>query len=344
MIGMGAMGSAVAKSLLSSGAEIVTCLEGRSAATRNRAIAAGIRDVDMTTVLGADIILSIVPPSQALAVADHIATAMRSRHSAGIFVDCNAISPGTMAKVADAFGPSGPKVLDGCIIGGPPVPGKHGPRFYVSGGANEVVQILAEYGLDARVLDGDIGASSALKMCYAGINKGLTGLATAMLSAAAKSGADQALIAELAESQSQLLAKLSTTIPDMYPKAYRWVAEMEEIAGFLGEDDPGAEIFSGMARVFGDMAADQSSGGNMAASLSRMLEQPSSDGSINRYDALSNGNFDAGSKSLQPLPSAPKRNDREELDSELEEGFERGFPDSDPVSVTVTSIPGHTRS
>jgi 3-hydroxyisobutyrate dehydrogenase-like beta-hydroxyacid dehydrogenase len=344
VIGMGAMGSAVAKSLLSSGAEIVTYLEGRSAATRDRAIAAGIRDVDMTTMLEANIILSIVPPSQALTVADHVATAMRCTSSEGIFIDCNAISPLTMAKVADAFGADGAKVLDGCIIGGPPEPGKRGPRFYVSGGAKDVVPVLVEYGLDARVLDSDIGASSALKMCYAGINKGLTGLATAMLLAAAKSGADQALMAELADSQSQLLSKFSTTIPDMYPKAYRWVAEMQEIAGFLGVNDPGAEIFSGMAGVFDNMAGDQSSGGNLAAHLTRILEQQSTDGSINRYDALSNGNFDKGSEGLEPVPSARESNDREQLEVELEEGLEDSFPASDPVSATFTSIPGRTRT
>jgi 3-hydroxyisobutyrate dehydrogenase-like beta-hydroxyacid dehydrogenase len=340
VIGMGAMGSAVAKSLLSSGAEIVTYLEGRSSSTRKRAIAAGIRDVDITTMLDADIILSIVPPSQALAVADYVATAMRSRNSVSIYIDCNAISPQTMTKVAETFGAGGPKVLDGCIIGGPPMPGKRGPRVYISGGANKVVPILVEYGLDARVLDGDIGASSALKMCYAGINKGLTGLATAMIMAAAKSGADQALMAELAESQSELLAKFSTTIPDMYPKAYRWVAEMQEIAEFLGEDGPGAEVFSGMADVFGHMAADQSSGGNMAATLSRVLEQRPTDASINRYDALSNGNFDQRSERPDSVPSARNSDDRDELQDRLESGF----PASDPASTIVTSIPGRTRT
>lgn len=340
VIGMGAMGSAVARSLLSSGAEIVTYLEGRSSATKERAVAAGIRDVDITTMLDADIILSIVPPSQALAVADYVATAMRSRNSVGIYIDCNAISPQTMTKVAETFGAGGPKVLDGCIIGGPPMPGKCGPRVYISGGANKVVPILVDYGLDARVLDGDIGASSALKMCYAGINKGLTGLATAIILAAAKSGADQALMAELAESQSQLLAKFSTTIPDMCPKAYRWVAEMQEIAEFLGEDDPGAEIFWGMAGVFDYMAADQSSDGNMAATLSRMLEQRPTDGSINRYDALSNGNFDQGSKGPDSVPSARNTDDRDELEDRLESGF----PASDPASTTFTGIPERTRT
>jgi hypothetical protein len=66
-------------------------------------------------------------------------------------------------------------------------------------------------------------------------------------------------------------------------------------------------------------------------------------GSVNRYDALSNGNFDEGSKGLEPLPSARTTHDQGVLEEELEEGLEDSFPASDPVSATVTSIPGNRR-
>jgi hypothetical protein len=62
-------------------------------------------------------------------------------------------------------------------------------------------------------------------------------------------------------------------------------------------------------------------------------------GSINRYDALSNGNFDEGSKGLEAIPSARTSRDSELLEEELEEGLETSFPASDPVSATVSSIP-----
>jgi hypothetical protein len=63
-------------------------------------------------------------------------------------------------------------------------------------------------------------------------------------------------MAELSESLPDVDRKLSGSIPDMYAKAYRWVAEMQEIADFLGEDDPAATIFRGMADVFSRMASD----------------------------------------------------------------------------------------
>ena len=65
------------------------------------------------------------------------------------------------------------------------------------------------------------------------------------------------------------------------------------------------------------------------------------DGSINRYDALSNGNFDEGSKGLIGQPSARLAGDRQTLEEELDEGLEDSFPASDPVSATVSSIPAN---
>jgi len=59
-----------------------------------------------------------------------------------------------------------------------------------------------------------------------------------------------ALKAELAASQPQLLAMLQKRVPDMVPKAYRWVAEMEEIAAyFAGLPSQGAG-YEGAARLY----------------------------------------------------------------------------------------------
>jgi 3-hydroxyisobutyrate dehydrogenase-like beta-hydroxyacid dehydrogenase len=80
------------------------------------------------------------------------------------------------------------------------------------------------------VLDGPVGAASALKMSYAGITKGLVALSSAMMLAATRAGAAEGLRRELERSQPQLLAWFSRMVPPMYDKAYRWVGEMEEIA------------------------------------------------------------------------------------------------------------------
>lgn len=270
VIGAGAMGSAVAGRLVENGAKVLTYLEGRSAATIERAKAVGMEPVGLNDIAGAGIILSIVPPASAITVAEQVAAAIRHRGTKTTFIDCNAISPQTMTQVAAIFGSDCGVVLDGSIIGGPPKSGHKGPKLYVCGDAANSSAVLSERGLDVRRIDGSIGAASALKMSYAGITKGVTGLGTAMLLAAVRSGADEALKRELQDSQPDLYAKLQQGIPDMYPKAYRWVAEMEEIAEFLGEDDPASLIFKGMAGLYRKMAEDRENGGLLAGQLDKL--------------------------------------------------------------------------
>ncbi|KAA1178932.1 NAD(P)-dependent oxidoreductase [Rhizobium tropici] len=270
VIGAGAMGSAIGRRLVENGARVVTYLEGRSASTIERAKAAGMGAVNLAAIAASRLILSIVPPAEAVSVARQIAIELRRSGSKTTFIDCNAISPKTMAEVAAIFGSDCGVVLDGCIIGGPPKPGQKGPKLYVSGDTANNSGVLVEHGLQVRRIDGPLGAASALKMCYAGINKGVTGLGTAMLLAAIHSGADAALKRELQESLPDLDAKFAHGIPDMYPKAYRWIAEMEEISDFLGEDDPAALIFKGMAGLYRKMASDREDGGLLAGRLDKL--------------------------------------------------------------------------
>jgi 3-hydroxyisobutyrate dehydrogenase-like beta-hydroxyacid dehydrogenase len=228
----------------------------------------------------AALILSIVPPAEAIGVAGLVAEISSELQAPPPFIDLNAIAPKTMQALAARFGGSGVEVLDGAIIGGPPAPGKPGPTLYISGDSAERSRLLEDYGLKVRRLDGPLGAASALKMCYAGINKGFIGLSAAMLLAASRSGAAESLKAELAESLPDVDRKLSKSIPDMYPKAYRWVAEMQEIADFLGGDDPAATIFRGMADVFARLADDVEGSRMLVSQLDEILGSPDIGGAM----------------------------------------------------------------
>src|ERR1700728_4730272 len=232
----GAMGSAISARLVEHGARVLTSLDGRSAATAERARAAGMEDVSPETIATADIILSIVPPGQAVALAEGFVTLLSESRHKPVFIDCNALSPETKTQVAATLAQTGCDVIDGAIIGSPPRPGEKGPRFYVSGEERGRASVLRKLGLDLRQIDGPIGAAAALKMSYAGISKGLTAIGAAMLLGASRSGSSRELHKELSESLPHLLSRFEEGIPDMYPKAYRWVAEMREIAAFLSED------------------------------------------------------------------------------------------------------------
>lgn len=254
VLGQGAMGSAVAGRMVATGIDVVSVLDGRSAATRKRAEAAGVRAGTWSDLESADVVLSIVPPSEAPAVAARVADIAASRPGR-LFADCNAVSPQTMQDVARLFTGTRDRVVDAGIIGGPP---KDGARtvIYASGPDAEALSVLGRHGLDVRIVDGPIGAASALKMSYAGITKGLTALGAAIMLAATRAGAAADLAAELHASQPQLLAWLTRSVPSMLPKAYRFDGEMTEIAQFIGEPAAGGEIYDGMARLYRTIATD----------------------------------------------------------------------------------------
>jgi 3-hydroxyisobutyrate dehydrogenase-like beta-hydroxyacid dehydrogenase len=276
IIAQGSMGSGVGKRLHETGAEVRTLLSGRSAASAERARAAGMQPADDGKALlsGADFFLSILPPGEAENIARQLAPALTALDKKPVFVDCNAVSPQTAERVAAIVAPTGAAFVDAGIIGGPPRAG-YSPAIYASGPAVGQSAVLRDWGLDWRVIDGPIGAASGLKMSYAGITKGITALGSAMMLGAARFGCAEALIAELSSSQPQIFKYLSASIPRMYDKAYRWVAEMEEISDFHGEGRPAADIYAAIARHYDFLAkaeAEKSPGpDNPVKTLDRVL-------------------------------------------------------------------------
>jgi L-threonate 2-dehydrogenase len=271
VVAPGSMGAAVGGRLAANGVEVLTALEGRGEASRERARAAGMKAAADAELAEADFVLSIVPPAVAPAFAERMALALRNARRKAVFVDCNAVSPETVRRIADTIQASGAPCVDAGIIGLPPRAGASGPNFYASGPHAGRFKSLAGQGLEIRVLEAPIGAASALKMSYAGITKGSIAVAATMLLAATRSGVADALRAELSESQLPLLNSLGRTVPGMFPKAYRWIAEMQEIAAFAGEDAAAAEIFRGASALYDRISRDVAGEGVEAKLLERFL-------------------------------------------------------------------------
>jgi 3-hydroxyisobutyrate dehydrogenase-like beta-hydroxyacid dehydrogenase len=218
-------------------------------------------------IAGADIILSILPPGEALGLAERLAPALRAAARKPIYVECNALHPGTVLRIARVIEEAGATFVDGGIIGGPPSPGSKGTRIYLSGEAAASAAVLQQYGLEMPVQPGPIGAASAMKMSYAGITKGFTALGAAMMLAATRAGTADDLKQELLASQPALVGWLTRQMPRMYSKAYRWVAEMEEIAEFVGEDPAARQFYEAAARLYERIAADFDGGREEVAAL-----------------------------------------------------------------------------
>jgi 3-hydroxyisobutyrate dehydrogenase-like beta-hydroxyacid dehydrogenase len=275
VVAPGEMGAGIGGRLVARGARVRTSLAGRGAASAERARKAGLEPIENDRALleGADIVLSVVPPAAALPLAERFAPVLAGLAEKPVFADCNAIAPATMARIAGCLAASGAAVVDAAIIGAPPSGDGPGPRLYASGPAAERLLALRDVGLDVRLVDGGIGQASALKLSYAMLGKGVTALGTAMMLAADRAGVSADLCRELEASQPVLLAYLQRQVPGMLPKAYRWVAEMEEIAGFLGAPGAGSPIYDGAARVYERIARAVGAHGEEPAVLGAFLKR-----------------------------------------------------------------------
>lgn len=256
IIAQGAMGAGTAARLTANGVDVVTWLEGRSSASRARAEKAGMRAVDLAGIAAADIILSIVPPSDALQLAEQLVPTLKSSKTKPLYADMNAVSSGKVEQVAAVIAPTGCTFSDGGIIGPPPRPDTRNTVYFFAGVPADRVAPLAKGGLEVKMVDGPIGAASALKMSYAAIGKGLTALTSASILMAERYGAKEALLEELQRSQPNILKGVSWAVPDMFVKAYRFVGEMEEIAEQSGRESTAA-IYNGIADLYREIAADQ---------------------------------------------------------------------------------------
>jgi 3-hydroxyisobutyrate dehydrogenase-like beta-hydroxyacid dehydrogenase len=233
----GEMGNAVGHSARE-GARVLWASEGRSPASRARAAAAGLEDVETLAALvgRSAVILSICPPDAAADVARKVAALRFS----GVYVDANAVSPATAREIGAIVEKDGAAFVDGGIVGPPPRT-RGSTRLYLSGGeAARVAALFARGPLEAIVLDGPPGAASALKMAYAAYTKGTAALLMAIRALAITEGVDEALRQEWERSQPGLAARSEKAVSGSVPKAWRFVGEMAEIATtFDGAGLPG---------------------------------------------------------------------------------------------------------
>jgi 3-hydroxyisobutyrate dehydrogenase-like beta-hydroxyacid dehydrogenase len=250
-----------------------------SASTQQRAEGAAITLVptDVDLVAQSDYIVSIVPPRDAVATAERIIAAQKSkpRPSGSLplyYLDLNAIAPSTARDIGARFAKLEEiiRLVDGGIIGGPPKPGAtpedkwSRPSIVLSGPfplseAPKSGSHLAEV-LRTKNVGPDVGTASGLKCCYASLTKGFTALAIQSFSTAAQLGVLDELREEIRDSNPSSEARAVRGLTSMPPKSGRWVAEMQEIGKTFREaggwegaprsGGPPGSIFEEIAEVY----------------------------------------------------------------------------------------------
>jgi 3-hydroxyisobutyrate dehydrogenase-like beta-hydroxyacid dehydrogenase len=269
----GEMGSAVGATLVASGNRVLWASTGRGAQTRERAAALGLEDVGSleAVVRQASAIVSVAPPHAALDVAREVA-ALGFR---GTFVDANAIATETAMEIKRRIEGAGGRFVDGGIIG--PANRKPGAaRIYLAGPEASAVKRLLEAGpVTPVVLDGPPPAASALKIAYGGWNKASQALLMAIRAYALAEGVDEALLAEWALSQPDVVARSQRAVTDNARKAWRFVGEMEEDARALASAGLPAGFHEAAADVYQRLAAykDTATPPAVAEALAELLKR-----------------------------------------------------------------------
>ncbi len=250
------MGGAVAALLKQRGARVVTNLESRSPRTRGLAEQARAEDLgsDEALVAQCDIILSIIAPSGAIPLAERLAPAIKASGKPIAYADCNAIAPDTARAIGSIIEQAGGRFVDAGIIGPPPRKPDSRTIFYASGPAVEEMGKLRQFGLDVSMIGGRTGDASAVKMCYAAMTKGSAALMTQLIVTARRLGVIDTLMAEFEASQAAQLKRMRNMVPSAVPKAFRWVAEMEEIAKTFAAEGITPAGFQGAADIFQGVA------------------------------------------------------------------------------------------
>ena len=298
----GEMGAAVAACLTGRGYRVLWVPAGRGPATQARAVAAGLTAAAGPDAAGqaadlarrADIILSVCPPHAALEVARAVAAAGFT----GIYVDANAISPGTAHDVQAVVEAAGGRYVDGGIIGSPPAParggdgdaaGPGGTRLYLAGGpvggraagpAAQVAALFEGTALTPLILRNDNPAgASALKMAYAAWTKGSAALILSVQALARAEGVEDSLLAEWTLSQPELEGRSRGAARSAAAKGWRWVGEMEEIAASMIADGLPGGFHQAAAEVFRRSSSDAAQPGGpddalTGAVLAALLARP----------------------------------------------------------------------
>jgi 3-hydroxyisobutyrate dehydrogenase-like beta-hydroxyacid dehydrogenase len=250
IVSPGFMGAGLGWALREGGCRVVATLDGRSERTARLAAEAGLELLpELGDVLAAaDVVLSVTPPGQALRAALAIAAAAREVGSAPVVADLNAVSPATVAEIGRAL--DGLTLVDGSISGSPPT-SRPGARLYLSGAEAETVAGLPWTGkIQPIVLGAEPGTASALKMCTAGVYKGLTALITQAMRTADRYGVLEPVLEDLRRNGLDRSAGVASAAT----KAHRFVDEMREIAATQAGAGLTPTLFAALAEVYAEIA------------------------------------------------------------------------------------------
>ena len=242
----GEMGISVAASAINTGHPVYWTSQGRSDKTRIRAEKHNLIEVETLSELcqTSEISFSVCPPH----VAEGVATSVIETGFKGLYLDANAISPQRAVKIGQMMEANDIHFVDGGIIGGPAwTPNE--TWLYLSGtDADKIANCFTKGHLETKIIGGEIGKASALKICYAAYSKGTTALLSAIIAIAESLEVREELYQQWDKDESGFSDRVNRRVTRVTAKAWRFEGEMKEIAATFRE--------AGMPDGFHEAAGD----------------------------------------------------------------------------------------
>ncbi len=229
-LGFGEVASTLSIGLMENGADVYTCVEGRSTGTRNNILKTGVKTYPSYRVLAenSDILISSVIPSMAIEVA-----AMVGKYSVGIYVDINNVSPKTVANTLEMI--ENGKTVDAAIIGSV-VKNGFDVKVIASGNCANEFADLKNYGMNITVVGSVNGQASAIKMLRSSYTKGVSALLFESISHGYKMGIDKEVLKYISETECpDFIESAKSRIISAAFHANRRSEEMDEVFEMLSE-------------------------------------------------------------------------------------------------------------
>ena len=195
--------------------------------------------------------LSVVPPGAAVEVAEAIASAAGDARP--LVADLNAVAPTTVRRVADLLAEHGDRDRRRIDLRPTSDPCGNDPHVPLGPRAADIASLPVE-GVELILVGDTIGLASAVKMCTASVYKGRVALLAQALRTAAAFGVVEHVLDDLAGTGIADRERTGATLGKASAKAWRYVAEMEEIAATQADAGLTPELFRAVARIYADLA------------------------------------------------------------------------------------------
>ena len=251
----GEMGSAVAALLASRGTPVVTTLAGRGATTAAHCAASGAKVVASLedVVRASDVLISLVVPSAAEAVAEQYCAAAHRAPRGAIYVDANSIAPARAEDIGRRVEAAGRSFVDASINGlakNLPTSG----TLYLSGRRAGEVAALFEAGARVKLLGDGVGRASAMKMLLGGLSKGMC----ALFAELALVAHEQGMLDEMVEAATRTYGGVTAVVERMLPTYARHAArrhtEMTELEATARDAGVRPRVIQGVVKFHEAMA------------------------------------------------------------------------------------------